>query len=276
MIAPKSPGPLLRSLRLARRLSQEELAHRAAVSPRHLSCLETGRAYPSRAMLLVLGSALNLPLRDRNVLLIAAGFAPVFEQLSWDDPALERVRQAVAHILRHHEPHPAMLLDRFHNVLRLNDGAARLFSWTGVRFPANTIPNAVRAIFDASYGLRQCIVGFDGLAHEALARLRTEADVDPGLRDFVAEMETLRGTTGGLKEAGADSQVALPIHFRRGATNLRYFMTITTLGTPLDVTAQELRIESYFPMDAETEAFDLQADRSAGDTLRSASGPAIL
>jgi hypothetical protein len=116
-----------------------------------------------------------------------------------------------------------------------------------------------------SYGLRQCIVGFDGLAHEALARLRTEADVDPGLRDFVVEMEALRGTTGGPKDGGVDSQVALPIHLRRETTNLRYFMTITTLGTPLDVTAQELRIESYFPMDAETEAFGQQATPGAGD-----------
>lgn len=264
MIAPKSPGPLLRSLRLARRLSQEELAHRAAVSPRHLSCLETGRAYPSRAMLIILGSALNLPLRERNVLLIAAGFAPVYEKFSWDDPALERVKQAVEHILKSQEPHPAMLLDRFHNVLKLNNGAARLFSWTGVRFPADTAPNAVRAIFDMSYGLRQFIVGFDGLAHEALARLRTEADVDPNLRDFVAEMEALRGTTGDLKNGGVNGQVALPIHFRRGTTNLRYFMTITTLGTPLDVTAQELRIENYFPLDAETEAFGQQGPPAAG------------
>jgi hypothetical protein len=214
-------------------------------------------------MLLVLGSALNLPLRDRNILMIAAGFAPVFEDLSWDDPALGRVKQAVEHILKHQEPHPAMLLDRFHNVLRLNDGAARLFSWTGVRFPKDAVPNAVRAIFDVTYGLRDCIVGFDGLAHEALARLRTEADVDPGLRGFVAEIEALRGTAGGLQEGGVDNQVALPIHLRRGTTNLRYFLTITTLGTPLDVTAQELRIECYFPMDAETEAFGVRAAREA-------------
>jgi len=263
MLAPKSPGPLLRSLRVARRLSQEELAHRAAISPRHLSRLETGRAYPSHAMLLVLGSAMNLPLRTRNILMFAAGFAPAFEDLSWDDPGLDRVKQAVEHILKNQEPHPAMLLDRFHNVLKLNNGAARLFSWTGVRFPTDAEPNAVRAIFDRSYGLRECIVGFDGLAREALARLRTEADVDPGLRDFLAEMETLRGTPGGLDDGGVDNQIALPIHFRRGATNLRYFMTITTLGTPLDVTAQELRIECYFPMDAETEAFALQAARLA-------------
>jgi transcriptional regulator with XRE-family HTH domain len=241
MLAPKSPGQLLRSLRVARRLSQEELAHRASISPRHLSCLETGRAYPSSTILLVLGSAMNLPLRARNILMIAAGFAPVFEDLSWDDPARGRVKQAIEHILRHQEPNPAILLDRFHNVLKANQGAARLFAWTGVRFPTDAAPNAVRAIFDKSYGVRDCIVGFDSLAREALARLRTEADVDPGLRD-----------------GDEHGQIALPIHFRRGTTNLRYFMTLTTLGTPLDVSAQELRIESYFPMDAETEAFGLR------------------
>jgi hypothetical protein len=142
-------------------------------------------------MLLILGSAMNLPLRSRNILMIAAGFAPVFENLSWDDPALDRVKQAVEHILNHQEPHPAMLLDRFHNVLRLNNGAERLFSWTGVRFPSDVPPNAVRAIFDRSYGLRECIVGFDILAREALARLRTEADVDSALREFVAENRKL-------------------------------------------------------------------------------------
>jgi transcriptional regulator with XRE-family HTH domain len=261
MLAPKSPGPLLKSLRVARRLSQEELAHRASISPRHLSCLETGRAHPSHTMLMLLGSAMNLPLRTRNTLLIAAGFAPMFEDLSWEDPAMDRVKQAVEHILRHQEPNPAVVLDRFHNVLRINNGAAHLYAWTGVRFPKDIAPNAVRAMFDRSYGLRECIVGFDGLAREALARLRTEADVDPGLRDFVAEMERLRGVSGDL-QADDDSQVALPIHFRRGTTNLRYFLTITTLGTPLDVTAQEIKIESYFPMDAETEAFGLNASQA--------------
>jgi transcriptional regulator with XRE-family HTH domain len=262
MLAPKSPGPLIRSLRIARRLSQEDLADRAEISPRHLSCLETGRAHPSHKMLLVLGTAMNLPLRVRNTLLIAAGFAPVYQDLPLDDPALVRVKQAVEHILAHQEPNPAILLDRFHNVLRFNNGAARLFAWTGVRFPKDVVPNAVRAIFDESYGLRDCIVGFDDLANEVLARIRTEADIDPGLRDFVAEMESLRGKPCDRVDSTAGNQVALPLHLRRRATNLRYFMTLTTLVTPLDVTAQELRIESYFPMDAETEAF---GDRAAGE-----------
>jgi hypothetical protein len=171
-----------------------------------------------------------------------------------------RVRQAIEHILTHHEPNPAIVLDRFHNVLKLNTGARRLFAWTGVRFPADAVPNAVRAAFDKSYGLRECIVGFDDFASEILTRIRTEADVDPSLRGFVQEMESLRGTPCDPAGSGAGNHVALPIHFRRGATNLRYFMTLTTLGTPLYVTAQELRIESYFPLDAETEAF---AERTA-------------
>jgi len=204
---------------------------------------------------------MDLPLRVRNTLLIAAGFAPVYQDLPLDDPALGRVKQAIEHILTHHEPNPAIVLDRFHNVLKFNNGARRLFAWTGVRFPTDTAPNAVRAIFDKSYGLRECIVGFDGFASEVLARIRTEADVDSSLRDFVEEMEILRGTPCDPVDSGAANQVALPIHFRRGATNLRYFMTLTTLGTPLDVTAQELRIESYFPMDVETEAFAEHADQ---------------
>ena len=261
MLAPKSPGPLIRSLRLARRLSQEELADRAKISARHLSCLETGRAYPSHTMLLVLGAAMDLPLRVRNTLLIAAGFAPVYQDLPLDDPALVRVKQAVEHILSHHEPNPAILLDRFHNVLKFNKGAARLFAWAGVRFPKGVTPNAVRAIFDKSYGVRDWLVGFDELANEILARIRLESVVDSSLRDFVKEMETLHGTPCDRMDSVAGNHVALPLHFRRGATNLRYFMTFTTLGTPLDVTAQELRIESYFPMDPETEAFGERADR---------------
>lgn len=261
MLAPKSPGHLIRSLRLARRLSQEELAFRAEISPRHLSCLETGRAHPSHTMLLILGSALELPLRVRNTLLIASGFAPVYQGLSIDDPAMGRVKQAIDRILALHEPHPAILLDRFHNVLQLNRGAERLFEWTGVRFPNNAIPNAIRALFDRSYGLRDCIVGFDSLASEILARIRTEAEVDPSLREFVVELERLRGMPDRQVETEDINHVAMPLHLRRGETNLRYFMTLTTLGTPLDVTAQELRIEGYFPMDRETEVFAEQAAR---------------
>ncbi len=254
MLATQSPGAMLRNLRLARRLSQEELAFRADVSTRHLSCVETGRARPSQSMLLALGSALDLPLRERNALLLAAGFAPAFSASSLDAPAMAQVTQAVTHLLQVHEPHPALLLDRAWNVLRANTGALRLFHWCGLTIDSPHPLNMYRVVFDPSYGLRQCLVNFETLAHVSLERLRVEAHIDPALQTLVDELQPFAPKTLLHHETTA-SLVALPVHLRRGSQELRYFTTITTLGTPLDVTAQELRIEGYFPMDEATAAF---------------------
>lgn len=255
MLAPQSPGPLIRELRHARRLSQEELAHRAEVSTRHLSCLESGRARPSHAMVLALGSALDLPLRERNSLLVAAGFAPIYRCSPLDDPALAHVHQAITHILKLHEPQPALLLDRHWNVLQLNQGATRLFTWLGIALTPGRLLNGYRAVFDPALGLRQWIHNFDSVADAVLARLRTEADVDPALRELLKDLEQLRGKSRPRAVEHTANPVALPIHIRRDGIDLRYFTTLTTLGTPLDVTAQELRIEGYFPMDTATEEF---------------------
>ncbi len=206
-------------------------------------------------MILVLGSALDLPLRDRNTLLLAAGFAPVYRASPLDDPAMSHVHQAIARLLRLHEPHPAILLDRAWNVLRLNNGAARLFGWLGVRPPAGAPINAYRLVFDEALGARPLIVNFDSVADAILERLRTEVDVDPSLQDLLTDLTRLRGATPSRQASQTSPPVALPIHLRNGGQELRYFTTITTLGTPMDVTAQELRIEGYFPMDDETEAF---------------------
>ncbi len=254
VIAPLSPGPMIRSLRQARRLSQEQLADRAEISTRHLSYLESGRAKPSHTMLLVLGSALDLPLRDRNTLLVAAGFAPVYRISPLEDPAMAHVHQAVSHFLRLHEPHPAILLDRAWNILRLNNGAMRIFAWCGLTLPSGGGPiNALRAAFDPALGLRDCVVNFEDLADATLERLRTEADVDPSLSDLLRDLERLRGPHRARAVSAGVNPVAMPVHLRRGDQELRYFTTLTTLGTPLDVTAQELRIESYFPLDEATE-----------------------
>jgi transcriptional regulator with XRE-family HTH domain len=255
---------MIRALRLARRLSQEELAHRADVSTRHLSCLEGGRARPSHTMILVLGSALDLPLRERNTLLVAAGFAPVYRISPLDDPAMAHVHQAVSHILRLHEPHPAILLDRGWNVLRLNAGAQRLFQWCGLTLPAGEPANVHRILFDASVGLRPWIVNFDAVADAVLERLRTEVDVDPSLHALLVDLERLRGSSRARPAAPTANPVALPLHIRREGVDLRYFTTLTTLGTPLDVTAQELRIEGYFPMDEATGAFAHSLVHEAG------------
>lgn len=255
MLAPQSPGPMIRALRLARRLSQEALAERAEISTRHLSCLESGRARPSHTMLLVLGSALDLPLRDRNTLLIAAGFAPVYKISALEDPAMAHVHQGITRMLKLHEPHPAVLLDRTWNVLRVNGGAGRLFAWAGLKPKAGETLNLYRAMFDPAIGMRQWIVNFDALADAALERLRTEADVDPSLQGLVVDLERLRGKNRTRPTELGPNPIALPIHIRRGDVDLHYFTMLTTLGTPLDVTAQELRIEGYFPMDDATEAF---------------------
>lgn len=274
MLAPHSPGPMIRALRVARRLSQEELAHRASVSTRHLSYLENGRALPSHAMVLSLGSALELPLRERNTLLIAAGFAPVYRVSPLEDPAMAHVDQALTRILSFQEPHPAILLDRLWNVLRFNAGAIRLFLWCGVNIEPGAPVNAHRVLFDPRLGLRQWLVNFDDIADATLERLRTEADVDPSLQELLKELEGLRGEQRPRAEAQGPSPVAIPVHVRCKGRELRYFTTITTLGTPLDVTAQELRIESFFPMDEATEAFaqelaGVNAPASSGSTGRS-------
>ena len=263
MLAPQSPGPLLRALRLARRLSQEELAGRAEISTRHLSCLESGRARPSHAMLLLLGAALDLPLRERNNLLVAAGFAPVYRVSPLDDPAMAHVGQAIAHLLRIHEPHPALLLDRAWNILRANDGALRLFRWCGLELAGPAVINVHRVLFDPALGFRRLVVNFDALADATLARLRTEVDVDPSSRVMLHELEHLRGETRARSDDPGANAVALPIHIRRGDQELRYFTTLTTLGTPLDVTAQELRIDGFFPTDDATDAFARQLEREA-------------
>jgi transcriptional regulator with XRE-family HTH domain len=253
---------MIRTLRLARRLSQEELAFRARVSTRHLSCLENGRAHPSHMMVLALGQALDLPLRERNTLLIAAGFAPVYRSSPLQDPAMQHVEQALTRIMTFHEPHPAVLLDRSWNVLRLNAGAVWLFQWCGIMpsaaAPAGKPINAHRLLFDPA-GLRPWVVNFAMVADAVLQRMATEVDVDPSARALLEELKELRGEPAEAPEAPkppvAPNLVALPIHLRRDGQDLRYFSTLTTLGTPLDVTAQELRIESFFPMDEATERF---------------------
>jgi transcriptional regulator with XRE-family HTH domain len=264
VLAPQSPGPMIRALRHARRLSQEELAHRAEVSTRHLSCLESGRAKPSHAMVLALGAALDLPLRERNVLLAAAGFAPVYRMSPLEDPCMVHVHEAVSHILALHEPHPAVLMDRRWNVLRMNAGAMRLFAFCGVALPEGTVLNAYRVMFDPALGLKGCIVNFDALADAVLARLRTECDVDPTMRQLLGELELLRGRAPERPREAVPNPVALPVHVRRHGVDLRYFTTLTTLGTPLDVTAQELVIEGYFPMDEATRAFGQRLASEAG------------
>jgi len=253
-------GPLLREWRQARRLTQQELAARAEVSGRHLSFLETGRAGASREMVLVLANALDLPLRERNLFLGAAGFAPVYRESSLDAGPMIHVRRALDHILAHQEPYPAMVMDRAWNVVRLNAGAQNLFA----RFilPLNPPPivltNLAHALFHPE-GLRHVIVDWAFLAAAIAERLHREAAADPSaggpraLRDAVLAYPGIPERLHEPRLLDAPP-VALPISLRAtDGVEARFFTTLTTLGTPLDVTAEELRIEAYFPLDETTE-----------------------
>jgi len=255
-------GALLREWRLARRLTQQELADRAEVSVRHLSFLETGRAGASREMVLVLANALDLPLRERNLLLGAAGFAPAYRETSLDAAPMAHVRRALDHLLAQQEPFPGIVLDRSWNVLRMNAGAQRLFArFIGPRNPPPIVlANLAHALFHPE-GLRSVIVDWPQLASAMAERLHREAAADPSqggpraLRDAVLAYQ---GIPERLRQPRLHDAppVALPLCLRAmDGAEVRFFITLTTLGTPLDVTAEELRIESYFPADDATDSF---------------------
>ncbi|MEZ4394407.1 MAG: helix-turn-helix transcriptional regulator [Polyangiales bacterium] len=248
-------GPLLRQQRAARGYTQERLAFDAEVSTRHLSFLETGRSSPSREMVLALGSALELPLRERNEMLLAAGFAPVYPASSLDEDTLEPVRRALDHLLAAHDPFGAVVVNRAWDLLRMNHGAQRLFAWAMplCDAPPEVFSNVLRATLHPG-GLRRCLANFDEVAAVLVERLQREREreLDPARR---AALQALLDEAGPLPKArrGAPQGPVMVLHLRKGDEALRVFTTITTLGTPIDVTAQELHIESYFAADEATE-----------------------
>lgn len=248
-------GQLLQRWRLARGKSQLGLAAEAEVSPRHVSFVETGRANPSRQMVLVLASALEVPLRERNALLLAAGFAPVYRESRLDDEELGPARRALDLILRHHEPFPAVVMNRHWDVVMRNDGAARFFSWLlGERLPAS--PNVVRSMFDPAL-LRPFVENWDVVAEALVQRVHREAvggAEDDAARALLAEVLAYPGVPARWRTLDPEKPPApfVAIHFVKGDLAMRWFSTVTTLGTPQDVTLEELRVESFFPADEET------------------------
>ena len=247
----------LRYWRQHRGWSQLELAGRADISQRHLSFLELGRAAPSRDMVLRLATTLDIPLRQHNALLIAAGFAPVWRETTLDAPELAEVREAIDLILAQQEPFPAVVLDRHWNLLRANGGAVRL-----VEFLAGPLaPGAAVNLADALVGpdvLRPYLRNWAEVVRHFLRSVEADAAAD-GRPETAALLERLLSYDGVreiLKPAPTPAATGpvLPMHFRKGDVSLKLFTTIATLGTPQDITAQELRIESFFPMDQDTAA----------------------
>jgi transcriptional regulator with XRE-family HTH domain len=279
--APPSPsavGALLQYWRKARSLSQLALAAEAEVSPRHLCFVETGRATPSRDMVLLLTEALRVPLRERNALLLAAGYAPIFVESSLDDPALAAVRAAVHAILRQQEPYPAVVMNRRWDIVGANEAAVWFFGRaTQGRAAVGGTPNVLRQMFHPD-GLRPAVKNWDVVGPALIQRIHREASggvVDSATRALIEE---LLGYPDVPKSWQAlDPRVTLtpvlPITFIVDGITFNYFSAVTVLGTALDITLQELRIESFFPCDDATidaaRTFESERQRAASSVVSS-------
>lgn len=252
-------GALLRRNRTQRGVSQEKLARDAEISTRHLSCLETGRAAPSKTMVLLLGSAFDLPLRERNALLEAAGFVAAYRDVPLEAPDAAALRRAIDLVLGGIEPNGAVACDRAWNLLQMNQGAARLFAaFVDIAAaPPEVMQNVLVATLHPA-GLRPSIVNFEEVAVISLERARRESaryPDDPDIarvRATVARIPDLPPARPSAPSARGPEGPFIPVHLRRDGLEARLFTTIATIGTPIDATAEDIRIETYFPADEAT------------------------
>ena len=248
---------LLKSWRRKRRLSQLALALSSGVSQRHVSFLESGRAKPSRTMILQLSETLEVPLRDRNDWLAAAGFAPQFSALPLDDPRMEQIMAAVRMMLANHEPYPAVALDRAWNIRMANGAFDRLIAmagsnvWTDI---GGEQRNLMRLFFHPA-GVRQLVTNWAAIAPLIWYRAQREADALGGeeMAQILRELETFYDAEAPWTEIEAGLVPVLPLEISVDGMSVSLFSVIATFGTAQDVTTDELRIESFFPANEASE-----------------------
>ena len=248
-------GTLIREWRQRRRLSQLDLACEADISTRHLSYVETGRSSPSREMLMHLAERLNVPLRERNMLLTAAGFAPVYRERPLTDPALDAARRAVDLVLKGHEPYPALAVDRHWTMLAHNRSVPLLLA--GIDQELLKPPVNVMRLSLHPKGLAPRIVNLPQWREHLFMRLRGQIDAsaDAVLVDLLRELQALPLPDGVSPAHGAaidPSLVAVPLLFQTPGGVLSFISTTTVFGTPVDVTLSELALETFFPADSHT------------------------
>ncbi|MDH4073963.1 MAG: helix-turn-helix transcriptional regulator [Gammaproteobacteria bacterium] len=248
-------GVLLRHWREARRFSQLDLALQAEVSSKHVSFLETGRNHPSREMILRLSQAMDIPLRDRNALLNAAGFAAAYRESTSGAPAVEQAEEALARILAKQEPYPAIVLDADWELLRRNEGARALAEFLLPGSSAGT-GNALEMLF-AAEGLMPFVGNWEQLAPVLLMRLWRET-LQPGCseqrRQLFRRLDAMPTTPTNWRELAGSLPTGptIDLVLEKDGVRFAFFTTVTTFGTPQDVMLQELRMESYFPSDDAT------------------------
>ena len=250
-------GRLVRDWRMTRGMSQLDLALHSGFSAKHLSFIETGRTQPSRDALLVLAESLDLPLRERNRLLEAGGFARVFTETPLAADEMSRVRSVLQFILDRHSPYAAVVLDRLSNCLMGNHAAGLIMSRLVEPHLLPAGANMLRAVFHPD-GMRRWIVNWLEVGGHLLDRAErelTHPTTDPTGARLLEEIRSYAGVPSAADRAShvRPGDLLLPVHIRRGSFELRLFSTIMTLGTPHDVTLQELRIETLFPADAASE-----------------------
>jgi transcriptional regulator with XRE-family HTH domain len=244
-------GDLLRAWRLRRRMSQLDLACEAEVSTRHLSYVETGRARPSRGFVLHVAEHLEIPLRARNDLLVAAGYAPVYGEAPLDSPEMAPVRQALDLVLGHHDPYPAIVVDRLWNLVDANDGAALLLEEVDPAFLERPI-NVLRLSLHPD-GMAPRVEDFASLSGHLLGRLRRQVELtgDEELGALYDELAALPGVAT-AEPWDEHPGVVLAFRFRSSRGLLSFFTTAATFGTAADVTLAELTVEQFFPADEAT------------------------
>jgi transcriptional regulator with XRE-family HTH domain len=246
-------GAMLRDWRRRRSLSQLELALESSVSARHLSFLETGRAKPSREMLMNLADHLEVPLRERNELLLAAGYAPLYPARSLQAQEMQPARQALDRFLRAHEPYPALVVNRHHELLAANDALGTLTAQVAQELlepPANALRIALHP-----QGLAPRTVNLAQWSAHLLTRVRSEARItgDPHLHELYRELAAYPGVSTQAPPEDSAGQIVAPLRVRDGeGGELAFLSTIATFGTALDVTLAEVSIEAFYPANART------------------------
>jgi len=251
-------GVLLRHWRDLRGRSQLDLSLDTGVSQRHISFIESGRSVPSRQTLMELAQGLDIPLRDRNALLLAAGYAPRYSEGAWNAQDMLSVTNALGRILRQHEPFPAVVMDRYWNVLQTNDATQRFFNGF-IDMAARKAPrNLLHLMFDPA-GMRPFIANWEQVAKSLFERVHREAVgrvIDEGTRELTAALQAYPDVKVEWRASGvaAPTLPVIPISFVKDGRLLNYFSMVTTVGTPQTIAAQELRVECLFPADDATEA----------------------
>jgi transcriptional regulator with XRE-family HTH domain len=252
--ATRAVGDHLREWRQRRRMSQLDLALEANISARHLSFVETGRSAPSREMVLHLAEQLDIPLRERNLLLVSAGFAPIFPERSLDDPALQAARRAMDLVLKGHEPYPAVAVDRHWTLVAANAAIPPLLAGVSPELLQPPV-NVLRLTLHAQ-GLAPRILNLSEWRAHLLARLRHQVDLtaDPVLVELLRELSEMPGPRAESRPVPRvdAAEIVVPMRLRTDAGILDLFSTTTVFGTPVDITLSELAIESFFPANSAT------------------------